>query len=84
MSPAAEAASARSSWIGIVPAGHFFAIGDNRENSKDSRFQLGFVPLDNLVGRAEFVYFSRAPDAPGWRIVRDHLARWERMLKAVN
>ena len=68
-----------------VPAGHFFAIGDNRDNSNDSRFQ-GSIPLDNLVGCAEFIYFSRAPDTPGWRIVLDYLAgaRWERMLKVVN
>ena len=43
-----------------VPAGHYFMMGDNRDNSSDSRFldQLGFVPLDHIVGRVEFIFFS--------------------------
>jgi len=41
-----------------VPAGHFFMMGDNRDNSEDSRSQVGFVPAENLVGRAEILFFS--------------------------
>ncbi len=42
-----------------VPDSHFFAMGDNRDNSRDSRFpNVGFVPMENLVGRAEFLFFS--------------------------
>ena len=44
----------------VVPAGHYFMMGDNRDGSDDSRNQqaLGFVPYDNLLGRAELIFFS--------------------------
>ncbi len=41
----------------VVPAGHYFAMGDNRPNSLDSRY-WGFVPRENIVGRPLFVYWS--------------------------
>jgi len=51
-----------------VPDGHYFAMGDNRDSSRDSRFlgEVGYIPLQNLVGRAEFIFFSVNGDA--WKI----------------
>lgn len=47
----------------IVPEGHYFAMGDNRDNSLDSRF-WGYVPRSAIIGRAMFVYWSYDESAP--------------------
>jgi signal peptidase I len=47
-----------------VPAGHYFMLGDNRDNSTDSRVlsSVGYIPLENLIGRVDLIFFSRDPE----------------------
>jgi signal peptidase I len=50
----------------VVPANHYFAMGDNRDNSSDSRY-WGFVPRDLIVGKALIIYWSYETDSDEYR-----------------
>ncbi len=71
----------------VVPDDDLFMMGDNRDDSMDSRFQnaLGFVPLENVVGKAQFIFFSFDAEYAWWQVWEwPFEVRRSRLLKGIN
>jgi signal peptidase I len=68
-----------------VPENNFFMMGDNRDRSDDSRVNVGFVPLENLVGKARILFFSHNDEEAWYKPwTWPKKIRWSRLFGTIN